>query len=141
MSFAAAEADRRIGELAQLATVVAVEGNLVRVRAGDMTTHAIPVGQMRAGGVRLRSTPTVGEQVLVVAPGGDLAQAVVVCSFDAASPLEGRGAGLVMDLGGGTLTIVGGDVVVEGGDVIADGVSLKGHVHPESVGILTGPPA
>ncbi|MDR7865168.1 MAG: phage baseplate assembly protein V [Sporomusaceae bacterium] len=49
----------------------------------------------------------------------------------------------VLDIkcGTGTVNIVAGGNVNVTGDVIADGISLKQHVHPESIGTQTGPPS
>lgn len=53
----------------------------MRVKAGDNTTDWLPLIALRAGGVnggRTWHPPVVGEQRTVLAPGGDLAQAVVL---------------------------------------------------------------
>jgi phage baseplate assembly protein gpV len=147
MSRAGAEADRRIGAIANVGTVVAIDVGTgrARVRLGDLETASIPVMQMRSGAVRMTWMPSVGEQVTVLAPSGDLARAFVLGSLpidgNAVAPSAGEPT---MDLGGGTLRVIGnlyvdGDVVVTG-DVTASGISLVTHIHPESIGSVTGAP-
>lgn len=59
----------------------------VRVQAGPITTGWLPFATMRAGEDRTWHPPEPGEQVLLVAPGGDLNQGVVVGSiYRAAHP-------------------------------------------------------
>jgi phage baseplate assembly protein gpV len=154
MTRAAAEADRMIANICQVGYVTAVDNatSRVRVRIGDLDTALIPVMQIRSGTIRLHWMPSVGEQVTVNAPGGDMARAYVAGSIvidgnavapDAASP--------TMDLGGGTLRVIGnlyvdGDVEITGkidvtgpvtcdADVVATGISLKTHRHG---GVATG---
>lgn len=61
MSFAAAEADRRIANVIQIGRVTAVGAGTARVAIGELETPDIPVGQYRAGGLSLWWMPTVGE--------------------------------------------------------------------------------
>lgn len=147
MSFAGAEADRRIGALLNVGTVVSINTatGRARVRLGDLETADIPVMQMRSGAVRMTWMPSVGEQVTVAAPSGDLARGFVLGSL----PIDGNAVAPsadapTMDLGGGTLRVIG-DLWVDGtitvtGDVIAAGISLTQHTHPESIGTVTGAP-
>lgn len=142
MSMAVAEADRRIEAIAQVGVITALEHGSAkaRVRIGDLETHPILVSQIRSGTLRLHWMPSVGEQVVVMAPGGDLARAFILGSL----PIDGNaiapdGATPTMDLGGGTLRVVGnlfldGDIEVTG-DVTASGISLVQHTHP---GVLSG---
>ncbi len=143
-----------IANICQVGYVTAVDNatSRVRVRIGDLDTALIPVMQIRSGTIRLHWMPSVGEQVTVNAPGGDMARAFVAGSIaingnavapDAASP--------TMDLGGGTLRVIGklyvqGDVEITGkidvagpvtcdADVVATGISLKTHRHG---GVATG---
>ena len=159
MSRAAAEADRQIGNLCQIGVVTAIDNGTsrVRVRIGDLDTAWVPVLQIRSGAIRLHVMPSVGEQVEVTAPGGDMARAYVGGSIaidgNAVAP---NAASPTIDLGGGTLRVIGklyidGDVEVTGkidvadpvtcdADVVASGKSLVGHIHPESIGTVTGVP-
>lgn len=136
MTYAAAEADRRIGNVVSIGIVTAVNAGAAkaRVKIGDLQSADIPVGQFRAGALSFWWMPTVGEQVLVAAPSGDMAQAVIVCSIFAGNAPSTDAASPMIDLAGGTLT-VNGDIVVTG-DVIASGISLVNHTHG---GIAIGP--
>ncbi len=150
MSFANAEADRRLANVIQIGTVceVAHGASRARVQIGDLKTALIPVSQIRSGAIKLHWMPSVGEQVSVLAPSGDLARAFIMGSL----PIDGNavapdGGTPTMDLGGGTLRVVGnlhvsGDVIV-GGDVVASGISLTKHTHGgvKAGGDQTGGPA
>lgn len=140
MSFAAAEADRRTANILQLGTVTSVSANgRVRVRCGDLDSAEIPVAVQRAGNVRFWSVPSVGEQVVVAAPSGDMARAVVLASLPASNEPSSDVAVPMIDLGGGSMVIVGtlkviGDIAVEGPihateDIVADDISLLEHLH------------
>lgn len=136
MSMAGAEADRRIGNIIQIGVVTAVNAGAARARVqiGDLLTPEIPVGQLRAGALSIRWMPTVGEQVVVAAPSGDMARAVILCSIFAGNAPSGDAGVPKVDLAGGKI-IFNGDIEVTG-DVIASGVSLVHHTHP---GIQPGP--
>ncbi len=77
------EAERRISNVALMGQVVALDTARARVRvqAGPITTGWLPFATMRAGPDRTWHPPEPGEQVLLVAPGGDLNQGVVVGSL------------------------------------------------------------
>ena len=72
--------ERRLASVVRLGTVAALaEGKArIKVKAGKVTTGWLPWSVGRAGPDRTWSAPEVGEQVIMVAPSGDLAQAVVV---------------------------------------------------------------
>ena len=76
------EAERRISNVALMGQVVALDTvrARVRVQAGPITTGWLPFATLRAGPDRTWHPPEPGEQVLLVAPGGDLNQGVVVGS-------------------------------------------------------------
>lgn len=76
------EAERRISNVALMGQVVELDTNRarVRVKAGPITTGWLPFVALRAGPDRTWHAIEPGEQVLLVAPGGDLNQAVVVGS-------------------------------------------------------------
>ena len=139
--FANAEADRRMENVAALGTVVSINAGAATavVQLGDLTTPSIPVGQLRAGALSFWWMPSVGEQVLVVSPSGDVAQAVVVCSVFAGNAPSSDAATPKIDLAGGTLEVNG--TIIATGDVIASGKSLKSHTHPhgDPAGITGGP--
>ncbi|WP_456390241.1 phage baseplate assembly protein V [Profundibacter sp.] len=136
MSMAGAEADRRIGNIIQIGTVTAVDAGSARARVqlGDILTPFIPVGQFRAGALSFWWMPTVGEQVVVAAPSGDIARAVILCSIFAGNAPSSDGGVPMVDLAGGKI-IFNGDIEVTG-DVIASGISLVHHTHD---GVEPGP--
>lgn len=78
------EAARRVNNLLRLGTIEQLRLQAparCRVRTGGLLTGWLPWLTLRAGGGdggRLWSPPVIDEQVLVIAPGGDLAQAVVL---------------------------------------------------------------
>ena len=78
------ETQRRMENIVRKGTVAAVRlaaPARVRVKTGDHTTDWLPWIALRAGGVaggRTWNPAVVGEQCTVLAPGGDLAQAVVL---------------------------------------------------------------
>jgi len=84
-----AELDRRLANIVRVGTVVAfragaVDGSqipMVQVDLGDLTTDWLPVAMARAGGNGSYDTPEVGEQVLLFAPSGELANAYVMGSI------------------------------------------------------------
>ncbi|MCA3451320.1 MAG: phage baseplate assembly protein V [Rhodobacter sp.] len=171
MTRAAAEADRMIANICQVGIVTAVDNatSRVRVQIGDLDTAMIPVMQIRSGAFRLHVMPSVGEQVTVNAPGGDMARAFVsgsiVIDGNAVAPDVNSPT---MDFGSATLRVIGnlyiegdvgiigkvlinGDVEITGeidvagnvtcaADVVASGKSLVSHIHPESIGTVTGGP-
>lgn len=129
MSFAAAEADRRIENSIAIGVVTSVNPGTARarVKVGDLTTPELPVGQLRAGALSFWWMPTEGEQVVVACPSGDVAQGVILCSIFAGNAPSADPAVPMMNLGGGKI-VVNGDIEVTG-DVIASGVSLVHHTH------------
>ena len=142
MSMAGAEADRRLANVIQIGTVTAVNAGTARARVqlGELLTPEIPVGQLRAGALSFWWMPTVGEQVVVAAPSGDVARAVILCSIFAGNAPSADTGTPMMDLAGGKI-IFNGDIEVTG-DVIASGISLVHHAHPgiEPGGGTTGEP-
>lgn len=130
MGLNAAEADRMIGNIIQIGVVTAVDAGAskAKVKFGDLETDFIHVGQLRAGAISFWWMPQEGEQVLVAAPSGDMAQASIVCSFFAGNAPSSDGDVPKIELNGGKM-IVAGDIEVTG-DVIASGVSLVHHTHP-----------
>ena len=86
------EAARAAGTMLRTGTVVEVDTAraLLRFKTGDITTDWLPWFETRAGGARGGRTwwpPVVGEQGMLIAPGGDLARAVVLPGmFSSAMP-------------------------------------------------------
>lgn len=77
------EAERRLANLVVLGQVAELDAERarVRVKAGPILTAWLPFATVRAGPDRTWHAPEPGEQVVLVAPGGDLNQAVVVGSL------------------------------------------------------------
>lgn len=71
---------RRIENIVRAGTVVDVDlaNARCRVRSGGITTTWLSWYSARAGSVRRWSPPTVGEQCIVLSPGGDTAAGIVV---------------------------------------------------------------
>jgi len=136
--FSHAEADRRIANMVQVGRIVGVDAATSRVRVafGDtLETHWIPATQPRMGGLRIHGMPTEGEQVVVAAPGGDLARAVVLGSVAAGNAPDDRASdALIIDGGGGTIIIraenikLVGEVLFEGNVEIDGDLKINGSV-------------
>ncbi|MBR3371172.1 MAG: phage baseplate assembly protein V [Rhodobacteraceae bacterium] len=153
MSFETAELDRRVANIVQMGRVIEIDSAAMRARVqiGDLVTPMIPVAQLASGQIKLHWMPSAGEQVVVYAPSGEVGAAFVQGSVPQNGSAVAQDASHpTIDLGGGTLVITGdvtitGNITVTGRidvteDVTATGISLVDHIHPESVGILTGPP-
>ena len=143
MSFPGAETDRRVANLLMLGHIESVNAAAATARValgGDLGTTDIPVGQIRAGALAMHWMPSVGEQVLIGCPSGDLAQAVILASVFAGNVPAGASDQPTIDLASGTMRIDGSLELT--GDVIAGGISLRQHVHGGVVsgGALTGEP-
>jgi phage baseplate assembly protein gpV len=137
VSFAVAELDRRVANLNQVGRVVGADAGTGRVRVaiGELQTPWLPVQMFRAGALNFAMMPSVGEQVHVVAPGGDMARAFVGGGIPAGNLAGQIAEEPTVDLGGGKLVVVG-DLHVTGTitcdtDVVADGISLVTHVHED----------
>lgn len=78
--FALAEVERTLANLVRVGTVAQLNVAEARVTVdlGGLVTDWLPWLTARAGATRTWSAPRPGEQVLVLAPFGDLAQAVVL---------------------------------------------------------------
>ena len=77
------DAERRLSNVVMLGQVAELDAERARVRvqAGPILTAWLPFATVRAGLDRTWHAPEPGEQVVLVAPGGDLNQAVVVGSL------------------------------------------------------------
>lgn len=138
MSFEQAESQRALANAIELGTITAVDGATGKVRAkiGELETPWIEVGKLAMGDKRLWFMPSVGEQVVIACPGGDVARAVTLGSVAQGNAPSADAGVPMLDLGGGEIAVRNGtvratgcDVIVEGGDVIADSISLKTHTH------------
>lgn len=75
------EIERRVANSIRFGSVLEVDHDkgLIRVESGELQTDWLPWAAGRAAaGKRTWSAPEVGEQVLLLAPAGDLRQAVAV---------------------------------------------------------------
>ncbi|MES9901126.1 MAG: phage baseplate assembly protein V [Sedimenticola sp.] len=165
MQYELAQLARQLHNLIRPGTIAEVDCTAARVRvtAGDLLTGWLPWLTARAGADRSWWAPTVGEQVLLLCPGGNPAQGYALPGlYQTAFPPTAAdadihrttyhdGAAVEYDTAtarmaitlpaGGTLSITAdggldiiGDVTVTG-DVIANGISLKHHTHG---GVITG---
>lgn len=87
MSFPTSDIERRLSNIIRVGTVESVdhEAATARVRFGENLTAALPWLTLRAGGDRSWWPVEVGEQVVVLAPSGDLAQGVILPALYRAS--------------------------------------------------------
>lgn len=79
-SFALSELDRRVSNLIQFATVVEADypHAKLRVQTGDIITDFLPWITPRAHKDTHWHAPEIGEQVVLLAPSGELAQGVIM---------------------------------------------------------------
>lgn len=88
---------RRLENVLRPGTIAAVDHAAARVRvhSGELHTGWLPWLESRAGNVRTWCPPSVGEQCLVLSPGGDMAAGwVVVGSASEAHPSPSDSASL-----------------------------------------------
>lgn len=78
--FSLTELDRRVSNLIQIGTVAETDypQAKVKIKIGDIITHWLPWITTRAHDNKTWWSPEVNEQVLVLAPSGELMQAVVL---------------------------------------------------------------
>ncbi len=112
----ATDTERRLANLVMIGTVAEADypGRRYRVRAGNILTAWLKYSGSRAGALRVWSPLTVGEQVIVASPSGDLAQGVILGSIESgANPSPGSDGGTInvvfpdgstLDFGGGELS-------------------------------------
>jgi len=79
-SFSFSELDRKLANLIRLGTVKEADYKKARVRIqiGKILTDWLPWVTSRAGQDRNWSAPSVGEQVVLLSPSGEMAQGVVI---------------------------------------------------------------
>lgn len=79
-SFSFSEIDRKLANLIRLGTVKEADYKKARVRIqiGKILTDWLPWVTSRAGQDRNWSAPSVGEQVVLLSPSGEMAQGVVI---------------------------------------------------------------
>jgi len=83
MDFRVTELERRLANCLRVGVVHSADYDQARVRvqSGDLTTAWLPWFTQRAGGDRSWHAPEIGEQVMLLAPSGDLEQAIVLPSI------------------------------------------------------------
>lgn len=94
----ARELPAALSNMIRLGTVMAVQPlpPRVRVMSGDIQTDWIRWGEQRAGAdISTWTPPSKGEQVVLLCPEGDIAQAIVICSLPSDDqPPAGSATGL-----------------------------------------------
>jgi phage baseplate assembly protein gpV len=160
--------ERRQANAIRFGTVYEVDHGAARVRvqSGNIITGWLPWHAGRAGEKKNRwDAPEVGEQVLVMSPGGDMRQGLVLpgvyrdaapapsadpdldltvyadthtmrIEFESGALFEMTSEAAKFVFGGCTILLNHAGITVTGGDVVADGISLKMHVHG---GVMPGP--
>jgi|SRR5450830_362868 len=73
-----AELFRLIANLLRIGVVEQIDGKRARIRIGKNLTNWLPWFAIRAGNTRTWSQPSIGEQVMVLSPGGDLTAGIVL---------------------------------------------------------------
>ncbi|ATI82901.1 phage baseplate assembly protein V [Sphingobium yanoikuyae] len=89
---------QQIGDAIQYGVVATVDhaNATCTVTLGDLDTGELPWVAQRAGGMRCWSPPTVGEQCVVLAPEGDLANGLVILGlYSDANPPPSNSADVV----------------------------------------------
>lgn len=92
-----ADLARLIENIVRLGTIAEVQMQppRVKVKSGTLTTTWLPWLALRAGADREWDPPTIGEQVVLLSPSGNLAQGVVLTGlFSDLIPANGERAGL-----------------------------------------------
>ncbi|MDA0782416.1 MAG: phage baseplate assembly protein V [Proteobacteria bacterium] len=81
--FEVTELDRRLSNLIQVGTVLEADypNAKLKVKIGDITTDWLPWLTMRASNDTTWWSPEIGEQVMVLAPSGELKQAVILSAI------------------------------------------------------------
>lgn len=157
-----AELERRVFGMMRHGTVAQVDAaqGLVRLKLGESTAGGdflgpwVPYSQL-AGGVKAHVPPTVGQQMTIMSPSGDLRQAVAVpltWSDQNASPSSAGDENVVtfgdvamtlkadslrIAVGGVTMVISGDGVTITGGRVEHNGKNIgSSHIHG---GVMAGP--
>ncbi len=96
---------RLIGNLMRLGTIESLDLAQAtgRVRVGDLLTDDLPLVAPRAGAVRIWSPPSVGEQVLLLCPEGDVQAGVILGGiFCDAHPAPASDTRFLIDFDDGT---------------------------------------
>ena len=78
------ELARLLNNLIRIGTIIDIDYNVsvVRVRTGDLETNWLKWSERRAGDTTGWNPPTIGEQVVLLSPGGELSAAILLCSIN-----------------------------------------------------------
>lgn len=78
-----AELSRRVENMIRIGTIAEIdhEARRVRVKSGELDTNWLKWRSDRAGATRTWNPPTVGEQVMILSPSGELANGIVMPSI------------------------------------------------------------
>lgn len=82
------ELQRQLDNLIRIGTVTAVRSGECRIKTGDLITNWRPYLTERAGNNRTRHRLSIGEQVMLLSVSGDLRNAYIVGSLNAADADE-----------------------------------------------------
>lgn len=129
MSWSAGDNERRLHGVVRVATVTEVNAarGEAKVRFGpDAVSDWLPWTAPGAGTVSVWAPIAVGEQVVVVSPGGDTGQGVIVGSlYSAANAAPSGEAGeFVIQLGAAKVTVSGDRIELKvGGTILAIGAT------------------
>lgn len=87
MSFALAELERILANLIRYGKITEIDYSTKRVRVsvGELKTDWIPWKERRAGSIKTWSPPSKGEQVIILSPFGDMAQATILTGINSDS--------------------------------------------------------
>lgn len=85
MELTLSELARRFENLIRIGTITHINHDTkprVRVQMGELNTGWLQLATLRSGSTKTWNPPTVGEDVLVVAPSGDLESAIAILSIN-----------------------------------------------------------
>ena len=162
--------ERRLSNLIKIGTIKDIVENKVIVKTADLTTKPLPYLTQRSGDCVTWWSPSVGEQVMILSPCGELNNGVVLPSIPTKkhtvksstvhSTKYADGTTITYDYHSHTLNVdaVGdinikaqkiniiGDINVKGSikstkDIQANGVSLLNHTHIDSQSKSTQKPS
>lgn len=149
MSAEIGDLQRRLANIFRVGRVAEVDRSTGRVKVSfqGVTTAWLPWMASRAGAVKEWNPPSVGEQVCVCSPSGELDAGFIMpgaINYDANPAPDSRenvqkitlpaGGAYEISVGGMTLVLAGGKLTLNGsievtGDVKAGTISLKDHTH------------
>lgn len=135
--FANSELVRRLAQTVVIGTVVELDGAGARVKveyAPGARTDWLPLQQVGSASFRVWAPQTVGSQVMVVSPQGDLTKGVVLAGPYSGNAPDSASDSLRISGPGWDMRVSGDKAVITGslevsGDVVAQGVSLVNHTH------------